>query len=362
MFPLQVDTFYDIKNKPKDPVFCKDLAYFDKNTTNFYYRSSPYKISTNKFIGRKTEFPSAVNTVNLMFPTTIANLGYKDSFYSELSFDPSTRAYIIPNINSTSYSDTSDLVNLFVISRITNETFLTKILSLGDNSIDQLFSRPSGSFVASILSPRKRVDGDLAQLMSINSEIGNISFSPEYYDASPPTSILGSSKYPIMAVWFSSTTENLQTKDYLTPGRIDFRGNDNVGYYPYPYGIKSQVVPFYQWELDNTNTIFGNQYNNWATDEGDIVQGKKYQSLDRTEIPGTTPSYFISKNLSTSPDKDDLNKRGYIFSVDPVTGNYSATGAVASKFIVGAPFQFYFGIIKGESALDKFKTKYSISE
>jgi hypothetical protein len=361
MFPLQVDTFYNTKNKPNPPVFCKDLAYFDSNTTNFYYRSSPYRISDSKFIGRKTEFPSAVNTVNLMFPTTITNLGYKDSFYSELSFDPSTRAYIIPDIDSTSYSDTSDLVNLFVISRITNETFLTKIISLGDNSIDQLFSRPSGSFVASILSPRKRVDGDLAQLMSINSEIGNISFSPEYYDASPPTSILGSAKYPVMAVWFSSTTQNLQTKDYLTPGRIDFRGNDNVGYYPYPYGIKSQVVPFYQWQLDNTNTIFGNQYNSWATDETDIVQGKKYQSLDRTEMPGITPSYFISSNLSASPNKDDLNKRGYIFSVDS-KGNYSSTGAVSSKFIVGAPFQFYFGIIKGESALDKFKTKYSISE
>lgn len=362
MFPLQVDTFYDRQNKAKDPVFCKHLAYFDKKTNNFYYRSSPYKLSENKFIGRKTNETTAVNTVNLMFPTTIANLGYKDSFYSELSFDPSTRAYIIPDIDSTSYGDTSDLVNLFVISRITNETFLTKIISLGDNSIDQLFSRPSGSFVASILSPKKRVDGDLAQLLSINSEIGNIKFSPEYYEASPPTSILGTAKYPIMAVWFSSTTQNLQTKDYLTPGRIDFRDGTNTTYYPYPYGIKSQVVPFYQWELknDTTNTIFGNQYNNWATDEEDIVQNKRYQSQDRTDI--TNPSYFVSSNLSSNPNVDDLNKRGYIFSVDPVTGNYSPTGAVSNKFIAGAPFQFYFGIIKGESALDKFKTKYSISE
>jgi hypothetical protein len=31
-------------------------------------------------------------------------------------------------------------------------------------------------------------------------------------------------------------------------------------------------------------------------------------------------------------------------------------------FMVGAPYQFYFGVIKGESALDKFKTKYSIDE
>jgi hypothetical protein len=357
MFPIQVDTFYDRQNKVKDPVFCYHLAYFDTKTNNFYYRSSPYRLSTNSFVGRETNEPTAVNGVNLMFPTTIANLGYKDSFYSELSFDPSTRAYIIPDIDSTSYGDTSDLVNLFVISRITDESFLAQILSVGDNSVNQLFSRPDKKSDFAL----RRVDGDFAQLLSINCEIGNINFSPEYYDTSPPTSILGTAEEPIMAVWFSSTTDNLQTKDYLTPGRINFRSSDNTGYYPYPYGIKSQVVPFYQWKLANgTTTIFGNQYNNWATEEGDIVQNKKYQSLDRTDI--VNPTYFISSNLDSSPNVDDLNKRGYIFSVDS-NGDYSETGRDNSnKFIVGAPFQFYFGIIKGESALDKFKTKYAISE
>jgi hypothetical protein len=360
MFPIQVDTFYDRQNKVKDPVFCNHLAYFDTKTNNFYYRSSPYRLLTNKFVGRKTNEPTSVNEVNLMFPTTITNLGYKDSFYSELSFDPSTRAYIIPDIDSSSYGDTSDLVNLFVISRITDESFLAQILSVGDNSVNQLFSRPKDKRDFAL----RRVDGDFAQLMSINSEIGNINFSPEYYELTPtnsPTSILGTAKEPIMAVWFSSTTDNLQTKDYLTPGRINFRSSDNTGYYPYPYGIKSQRVPFYQWKLDNVNTIFGNQYNDWATKEDEIVQDRKYQSLDRTDI--TKSTYFISSNLDSSPDKDDLDKRGYIFSVDPLTGEYSSLGAKDSdKFIVGAPYQFYFGIIKGESALDKFKTKYSISE
>jgi hypothetical protein len=92
----------------------------------------------------------------------------KDYFYSEITFDPSTRGFILPNINPTSYADTSDLVNLFVISRITDENFLQQLIPLGDNSINQLFSRDE-----------RRIDGDLAQLMSINCEIGNINFSPE---------------------------------------------------------------------------------------------------------------------------------------------------------------------------------------
>jgi len=368
MFPIQVDTYYDKNNQPKTPIFCNTLAYFDKETNNFYYRSSPYDTDINKFSGRIADEAGAVNTRNLMFPTTIMNLGFKDIIYSELSFDPSTKAYVIPDINSTSYSDPSDLVNLFVISRITDEGFLASIISLGDNSIDQLFSRPKGSGSFSIFSPQKRVDGDFAQLLSINSEIGNISFSPEFYEIDPattnnPTQILGGPENPTIAVWFSSTTDNLQTKDYLTPGRIDFRNSDNTGYYPYPYGIKSQVVPFYQWNLTQNPkqaSIFGGQYNTWATGQLDIVQGKGYQSLDRTEI--TKPTYFISSNLSSSPTTDDLNKRGYIFSVDPVTGNYSLGGYNTTKFIVGAPFQFYFGTVKGASALDKFKTKYSVVE
>jgi hypothetical protein len=235
-----------------------------------------------------------------------------------------------------------------VISRITDENFLQRIIGGKDNGINQLFSRPN-----------LRIDGDLAQLLSINSELGVIKFSPEFYQIVPnqlgPVEVLGTAENPLIAVWFSSTTEDLQVKDYLTPGRINFRTNDNSVNYPYPYGIKSQIVPFYQWKLTNQNTIFGSQLNNWATNYVDIVQDKLYQSLDRTSL--TTPNYFRPLTSSIS----DLYARGYIFSVD-AAGNYSTTGASSGRFIVGAPFHFYFGMVKGNSALDKFKTKYSVDE
>jgi hypothetical protein len=41
------------------------------------------------------------------------------------------------------------------------------MLGGGDNGINQLFTRPS-----------LRIDGDLAQLLSINSELGVVKFSP----------------------------------------------------------------------------------------------------------------------------------------------------------------------------------------
>lgn len=348
-FPIQVDTFYDQQNKPFSK-YCQDLIYFDSKTTNFYYRSSPWNDSTNKFIGKPTLASSApTNERNLLYPTTMMNLGMKDAFYGELSFEPSTRAYVMTELDSTSFGDTSDLINLFVISRITDASFLQQLFAAGDNSLNQLFTRP-----------HRRIDGDLAQLLSINSEIGVVKFSPEFYEVDPnrainPTTILGTASNPTIAVWFSSTTQNLQTKDYLTPGRIDFRATPTSNFSPFQYNIKTQIVPFYKWQLSGGTTIFGTEKNNWATKESDIVS-VGFQSLDRMKL--SNPTYFQS---STSPITTDLNNRGYIFSVD-ANGNYSQVAALNNNFVVGAPFHFYFGTVKGESALDKFKTKYSIVE
>jgi hypothetical protein len=358
-FPIQVNTTYDNNNKPKPPVYCQNLVYFDSTTNNFYYRSSPWN-GTNKFVGINggTE-TGGVNYRNLLFPTTIMNLGMKDYFYSEITFDPSTKGYVIPNINPTSYNDTSDLINLFVISRITDENFLQRIISSGDNSLNQLFSRNGDD------PSKRRIDGDLAQLLSINSEVGVIGFSQEFYsENSKSVQILGTPNNPLIAVWFSSTTEDLQIKDYITPGRINFRTADNSNNYPFTYGIKSQIVPFYQWELlDNgTGNIFGSEKNNWATGlkQDDIVSNKPYQSQDR--INPVAPTYFYSSNINLNTVSGETSARGYIFSLD-ANGNYSSKlNGSNSKFTVGAPFQFYFGVTKGQTALDKFKTKYSISE
>jgi hypothetical protein len=359
MFPLQIDTYYDQENKPLPPDFAKQLAYFDGKTNNFYYRSSPYLSSSQRFIGRPTTSDSRpVNTRNLLFPTTIINLGIKDDFYQEIIFDPSAKAYIMGSLNPTSYSDTSDLVNLFVISRITDEGFLAQLFSFGNNGLNQLFTRD--------FNGGKRIDGDLAQSMSINSEYGVIPFSPEFYSVygtpDDPVVILGNLTAPTMGVFFSSTTFDLQNKDFLTPGVINFRPSNEANAITYPYGIKSQYVPFYQWKLQqpSTQSIFGSEKNNWDTTTTNNINsgifGYNYQSLSRRNL--NEPSYFIGSNTQIS----DIYERGYIFNVNN-TGSFSYNaGTYSSKFLVGAPFHFYFGINQGLTALDKFKTKYSISE
>jgi hypothetical protein len=351
-FPIQVDTFYNSQNRVSDVKYCADVVYYEKVSNNFYYRSSPY--NGEKFIGKPKTEATMVNSTNLLFPTTVVDLGYKDSFYGEITFEPSTDAYIMGELNPSSYSDTSDIVNFFVISRIINSSFLSRLL--GNSSINELFTRNR------TVERNRRVDGDLVQLLSMNSEEGLIKFSPEYYSAEngqeSPLGYYGTSSKPTIGIFYSSTTENLQFKDFITPGRINFRPTPSHTSTPYTYGIKSQLVPFYRWESKNSAQIFGTEDNNWATTRGDLVQ-YQYQSLDRTN----PEHYFLAEGL-----QNDLSERGYIFNVngdtiDQFSQDYRPEGPYYSnRFIVGAPFHFYFGTIVGATALDKFKTKYSIDE
>jgi hypothetical protein len=166
-----------------------------------------------------------------------------------------------------------------------------------------------------------------------------------------------------MGIFFSSTTVDLQNKDFLTPGIIDFRPSNEANAITYPYGIKSQYVPFYQWQLNqgSSTSIFGSEKNNWKTNESSNINNSgifkyRYQSLSRRNTG--YPSYFSGPNVALG----DIYQRGYIFNVNS-SGQYSYDASpYTSIFLVGAPNHFYFGLINGETALDKFKTKYSIDE
>lgn len=368
MFPIQVNITYDSNNKAQPPTYPERVTFFDSKSNNFYFRSSPFisGFTPSEFVGKAadTNFPEfSLNRRNLLFPTTIMNLGMKDSFYYEITLEPSTNAYIMNNLGNSSYSDTSDLVNLFVISRILNKTFLQQMLNSRDNSVNSLFTR-NGRPTTPFFNPKSRLDADLAQLFSINSEIGLIPFSPEYYpfsNSNPNNAVYVYSQgqaNPTIGVFYSSSTENLQTKDFLTPGLIDFRFNPSNTAITYKFGIKSQKVPFYQWQLEPgavTQTIFGSEFNNWATNISDIVTSP-YQSLDRRNL--TVPNYFVPSDTTL-----DVNQRGYIFNKNP-QGFYDGLvfSGMKTKFMVGAPFHFYFGVVKGGSALDKFKQKYLPNE
>jgi hypothetical protein len=347
-FPIKNKRLFDSLNQPFNK-FCKDVVMLHPTTNNFFYRSSPYNGNNNgRFVGFAPSQKTKRNKLQLQFPTTIMDLGPRDEFANELTCSDEYFGYNMQSMNQTSYQDVSNILNLFIISRQISSSFIAQLLGLGDASVNTFFSRPKARF-----------DGDYAQSISINSEIGVEDFDFENYDYST-ASTANNSYYvgnKVMGIFFSSNT---QTRDYVSPRRIIRDDNSLPGLYD-NLPVFTQVVPLYKWNINNTNTtsIFGNEKNDWLTSRNDFtVVG--YQSLDRlsqvsayyrgeVNIPQFQKGYIFNVTPAPSPNT------GYYFEGDLRGGQVLENG---NKVTVGAPYHFYFGLVRGSNALDKFNKKY----
>ena len=355
-FPFQMITFYDNQNKPYYN-YCKEVMYFHDPTNNFYYRSSPYNENTGKFIGRKSNEKAGDNgnRKQLGFPTTMMDLGPKVSYLQEIVYSDDYDGYIVDQLDSTSFKDVTDLINIMILSRFVNENFLGLFLPglSGDRdpSVAGFFRNMRWNPSTNILFPGT-IDGDYSQMVAVNSEFGIAEFSPESYDINTAVKVMrDNSNRAYFEVFFSG---NNQTRDYITPRRKIWNQNASTSPLPSDFGYIStfsQVVPFYRWNFktEASNTIFGNQNNNWNTNESDFFQ-YKYQSLDR--ISPASQSVIVGST-------NTKYWKGFIYGVD---NNGNETDVIPSGFEnqrqVNNPFFFYFGLKKGASAFDKFRTKY----
>ena len=83
---------YSNQNKPING-FCMDTLVFHRNTRNFYYRSSPYKDSVQKFIGKNGK--DIGNTKNLLYPTTMIDLGPRNEYIQEIVMSDDFDGYVV---------------------------------------------------------------------------------------------------------------------------------------------------------------------------------------------------------------------------------------------------------------------------
>lgn len=335
-FPFKNNTFFDDNNDPY-AVYCTDVIYLDQTNNNFFYRSAPYTY-TNKFIGREApdynEYKG--NVVNMMFPTTIMDLGPKQKYLQEVSITNEYDGYILNRLSPTTFNDISDLLTLLVVARLVNTLNFGGVLS---------YFKRDNDFV----------DGDYAQLIATNSQFGVYPFEQGYYggnDIYSYSQIFGLNN--VIGVFFKS---NLQARDYITPKRNIYSGigpfsTINCALEDIP--VFSQRVPFYMWSIANKPTIFGGQINNWDTNLNFSTElfSHRYQDLDRLL---QSSRYFRPNNFNQT----DYFK-GYIYAVNS-SGNIDADvsywykpTAPQQSILMGAPFYFYFGLRQGRTAFDKF--------
>jgi hypothetical protein len=356
MFSFKKQTIVSILGQPKKYKYCGTyesnvrpgqgpIYYTSGSTNSFFYRSTPYN-GTN-FVGQIPKQGSYLNPApvpvdfggandrNIMFPTTIMDLGPRDEFSFEICANPNLQGYLVDTLKSTSFNDTSDLLQLFIISRLINTNFLGALLGLGDASINKMFSRSDD-----------RLDGDLTQLFSINSEYGVEGFSEDEYDGVNDIYIATSGP-ATLGVFFTSSTEN---RVELSPGVTTFTPQlTNLFGYP-----GTQEVPFYQWQLNQQQvpTIFGSDINDWNTNLiGGGFYKQKYQGLSFKY--SSLSQYF--NNLTTG-------QKGFIYNSNASGNDVTFPAGQSNSFLVGAPYHFYFGLNKGKSSINRYITKYILNQ
>jgi hypothetical protein len=360
-------------NQPNvpDSEFCTSTLVLHP-TNNFYYRSSPYKDSNGAFIGKERQADGTFlglfgpyegdNFNYLLNPTTLMDLGPRNAFLQELVMSDEYDGYVANKLSTTTYGNVTEILNLLIISRLINQSFIQQMLQfLVGSNITAYFSRA-----------KYKVDGDYSQLISINSELGVAPFESLNYPDNPlpdqsPVYFNGfSSSEAVIGIFFSSDT---QTRDFITPKRtivddtVPLSSPCGFSY----FGAFSQQVPFYQWRInDYQNVIFGNEDNGWNTDPiiGDSFLSIKYQSMDRTdEVTPPLPGSRYFKGTATNSSESKYYK-GYIYAVnasgkiDESDSNWDRNNPFPESVTVGAPFYFYFGLKKGASAFDRFTTKW----
>ena len=182
MFPIKNKVrFTGPNDEPSNSPYlciCPDVMFVDTTTNNAYYRSAPYRYNvpgvSNGFIGRdapvnwggsEIEKP---NYRNLMFPTTVMDLGPRTKYTTELVLSDEYLGYVMDRMSTTSYQDTADLLNQFIMSRLLSQTLIGLIvsqlvpgLSVAADPVRRMFSRGFN-----------KVDGDYAQMVAINSQLG----------------------------------------------------------------------------------------------------------------------------------------------------------------------------------------------
>lgn len=386
MFNFNKQTTFDNFGKPLYN-YCEDIIIFNEISNTFFYRSSPW--DGYNFIGKDSpqhsqnalgiNFPGfGYNKKQIQFPTTIADLGPRDYFINQIcctSDENGFGSYYADQIKTTSYQENSDIVQLGFLSRVINEGVRQRIIPIGqgDNNqegqgIIQFFNSNRGGY---------RIDGDWAQMLSINSEwkvspfitenipSNNYIYFGDNRNNDLPNSILPERIVPVFGLFFSSETLEENYRKIMSPGVETYNFNPLIEEkFGYP---NSQNVPHYKWSIKlptiyaGDPNIFGSEDNNWFTNT--YVNGftqKKYQDLDFISGNEKYRTTTINHGFISNYDLLD-NPQPYVI---PITNILQGAPSISpfDAIIVGAPYHFYFGLNNGKTAIDRFYKLYVSTE
>ena len=291
--------------------YCEDLVYFKTGTVDnpdkrFYYRSSWYNPITNKFA-------SARGT--LAHPTTLVDLGPRDEFIKEICVDPNLdpNCSVVRNIGPTSYQDIRGILGLYI-------NYKLDVATPSVTGDIYAFFRNTGFNARLPLKMKGQVlNGDILQLMSMNSETGIDGFdltnkkyemyNPILLDPDVYTEFFkndnGSANGPLPVQLKLDETNGYRVRACLNePGRLT---------------ESSQEIPFYYWEKHGTGFGTG------------VDQSWDYNTVVSQPLQGMTYNYNYNGD---STHKYLLLPMTKNYGGDVIKLNAIANPLVASTFNV----------------------------
>ena len=318
--------------------YCKDVIHREEDHTgvHYYYRSTPYD-GTN-FIGGKNEENSQTNP-EILFPTTIMDLGPRNMFIKEICVDPEldVNCSVSKSIGNTSYQDINDLMEWVISSKEVKEQGKLKVQDLFDK-------RGNGS-----------MDGDIVQLLNFNSQLGIYGYDDEdeespYFPVNGAEYFDGAGPLSLNFVFSEDDEDTAIVEKDGTLLRLCINAAGNLT-------ETAQDVPYYRWNkqgdgFGGTNTGANSEKQDWSRNN---IYLTKYQGgWDYTGLM-TTPDPF--GGASADPT-DDISSYYYDGSILPPIRECEDDNYADTTIPIGGPFFFYFGLRTGKTAWNKFIQKF----
>lgn len=304
-------SLYFFQFKAKRGKYCEDIVHYIPNDDRYYYRSSHFNPTTNKWgITETRDGSPRMNGRQLGRPTTFVDLGPRDEFIKEICVDPTLdpNCSVVRSIGPTSFQSFGELLGMAINYRMD--------VSNNDFDINNFFDNGGFKFTNRVF------DGDIIQLISINNEVGIEEFdlqSPKYNGYT--YQILDPELFPQvfkpngfwgpLPITFVLDEDGQRIRLCLNePTHTNYSGQLVQG----RLTESAQPVPFYLW--DKKGIGFGgideDTSDNQSWNYGDVVV---------QPLQGMYSGYTISGGTNDSSDRYLLLPITYTFSGQTITGS-----------------------------------------
>ena len=310
--------------------YCTDVITrkVDDNGVHYYYRSTPYH--NGSFVGLNSDEQAGPE---ILFPTTIMDLGPRNMFIKEICTDPEldVNCSVSKSIGSTSYQDINDLMEYIIGSKEVKES--------GRLEVKDLFDRRGGG----------AIDGDIAQLLNFNSQMGIFGYDDEdplspYYPVGGVEIYDGAGPVGLDFVFSQDDedTEIVEKDGTLLRLCINSAGNLTE---------TAQEIPYFRWDRQAT-TGFGDNTNgetqNW---DRSTIHSTKYQGgWNFNGLMNSVPN-GVNEPTGTT---ENINTNYFDGTMLPPIRDCDHNNYASQQIPLGGPFFFYFGLRTGKTSWNKF--------